>query len=585
MRLVVERLDVARQAQAGNGGRARLGKRGRRERDGDEHAREQQAKKDDQGFPDKNEPGANGPATTRFYLAMPIDSHDARPRRHLDARGGLAAALVFGWLTQRLGLSTLVGYMLAGILVGPHTPGFVADVRLASQMAEIGVILLMFGVGMHFHPQELLRVWRIAVPGAIAQSVVATLAGWACARAFGWSNAAGFVFGMALAVASTVVLTRMLVEQGRLATHAGHVAVGWLIVEDLFTVVALVILPVLATESQDIAAFGMPLLIALGKAAAFAALVFIVGSRVVARLMERMARTRSEELLTLTVFVLALGIAVIAAEIFHVSVALGAFFAGLVVGQSRFGPQAQGYMTPFRDVFSALFFVSVGMLFDPRFVIEHPAMVLAALGIVLIAKPLTAWAIVLLLRERGTAPTVAVGLAQIGEFSFILAALGQGLGILPPDGFDALVVTAIFSIALNPVLFRVLRGRSSATHLRRSRNAARHRSSSPGSGELARRIAAACADAGIGVRDLGSNEIKAADLAHAHVVVIVASETLADKFSAMAAVRALDPRIAIVVAASNPAEQAWLVEFRATFICDALEGVTTSMMRAVRERL
>jgi len=241
-------------------------------------------------------------------------------------------------------------------------------------------------------------------------------------------------------------------------------------------------------------------------------------------------------------------------------------------------------MTPFRDVFSALFFVSVGMLFNPRFVIEHPAMVLAALGIVLIAKPLTAWAIVLLLRERGTAPTVAVGLAQIGEFSFILATLGQGLRILPPEGLDALVVTAIFSIALNPVLFRLLRRseqRDAPAQVAERRAA---QVVVAGSGELARRIAAACADAGIGVRDLGGNEIKAADLAHARVM-IVASETLADKFSAMAAVRALDPRIAIVVAASNPAEQAWLVEFRATFICDALEGVTTSMMRAVRERL
>ncbi len=387
--------------------------------------------------------------------------------------GGLAAALVFGWITQRLGLSTLVGYMLAGILVGPYTPGFVADPKLASQMAEIGVILLMFGVGMHFHPQELLRVWRIAVPGAIAQSVVATIAGWACARWFGWSNAAGFVFGMALAVASTVVLMRMLVDQNRLATRAGHVAVGWLIVEDLFTVVALVILPVLALEGADVMSMGMPLLEALGKAAAFAALVWIVGTRLISQLMERMARTRSEELFTLAVFVLALGIAVIAAEVFHVSVALGAFFAGLVVGQSRFGAQASSYMTPFRDVFSALFFVSVGMLFNPHFVLDHPVMVLAALGIVLLIKPAIALLIVALMRaERGTAATVAVGLAQIGEFSFILATLGKGLGILPPEGLDALVVAAIFSIALNPVLFGALRrwearGRRARRHGRR----------------------------------------------------------------------------------------------------------------------
>ncbi len=374
--------------------------------------------------------------------------------------GGLAAALLFGWLTQRLGLSTLVGYMIAGVLVGPHTPGFVADTNLAMQMAEVGVILLMFGVGMHFHPQELLRVWRIAVPGAIAQSAVAIVAGWACARSFGWSNAAGFVFGMALAVASTVVLMRMLVEQDRLGTRAGHVAVGWLIVEDLFTVVALVVLPVLASGMGNLASFGLPLAMALGKAGLFALLVWFIGIRVVSRVLELIEKTGSEELFTLTIFVFALGIAMIAASVFEVSVALGAFVAGLVVGQSRFGPRATGYMTPFRDVFSALFFVSVGMLFNPAFVLEHPIMVLAALAIVLVVKPLVALVIVKLIGDaKGTASTVAVGLAQIGEFSFILATLGKSLSILPSEGFDALVVAAILSIAANPILFRMLRKR------------------------------------------------------------------------------------------------------------------------------
>jgi K+:H+ antiporter len=221
--------------------------------------------------------------------------------------GALAVALVFGAITQRLGLSTLVGYMLAGVVVGPYTPGFVADARLASQMAEIGVILLMFGVGMHFHPQELLRVWRIAVPGAIAQSAVAGVAGWWLARGFGWSHAAGVVFGMALAVASTVVLMRMLLERDRVSTHEGHVAVGWLIVEDLFTVGALVLLPALAAgETVSFASLGG----ALGKAALFAVLVWAVGTRLVAPLMERVARLRSSELFTLTVFVVALGIAI-----------------------------------------------------------------------------------------------------------------------------------------------------------------------------------------------------------------------------------------------------------------------------------
>src|SRR5687767_2010702 len=229
--------------------------------------------------------------------------------------GGLAVALAFGWITERLGLSTLVGYMLAGIAVGPYTPGFVADARLAQQMAEIGVILLMFGVGMHFHPQELLRVRRVAIPGAVVQSLVAGVAGWAMARLFGWSDAAGIVFGMALAVASTVVLMRMLVQNDRLASHDGHVAVGWLIVEDLFTVVALVILPALAAGSAGAGAMGLATVIAIGKAALFAVLILVLGTRLVAPVMERIARTRSGELLTLTVFVVALGIAAFAAEV------------------------------------------------------------------------------------------------------------------------------------------------------------------------------------------------------------------------------------------------------------------------------
>ncbi|MFO1395632.1 MAG: cation:proton antiporter [Burkholderiales bacterium] len=527
--------------------------------------------------------------------------------------GGLAAALVFGWLTQRIGLSTLVGYMLAGILVGPHTPGFVADPKLASQMAEIGVILLMFGVGMHFHPQELLRVWRVAVPGAVAQSAVATLAGWAFARFLGWSNAAGVVFGMALAVASTVVLMRMLVDQDRLSTRAGHVAVGWLIVEDLFTVVALVVLPVLATDADDLASFGVPLALALGKAAVFAALVWVVGGRVVGRVLERLARTRSEELLTLAVFVVALGVAIIAAEGFHVSVALGAFFAGLVVGQSRFGPQASGYMTPFRDVFSALFFVSVGMLFDPRFVLAHPLLVLCALGIVLVVKPLVALAIVLTMRgERGTAPTVAVGLAQIGEFSFILAALGQGLGVLPSEGLDALVVTAIFSIAVNPLLFRALR----AVEVRRGQAPpAAAPAAAPagaavviaGTDELARRVVAQCTREGIGtlvvggdlealdaLRDLGAatvygqggrqDVLRAAHVATAHALVLTEG-TLADKMAISTAARAINPRLAIVATAATPAEHAWLTEFGAAFVCDTLDGPTDSIVRSLRRTL
>ena len=542
--------------------------------------------------------------------------------------GGLAAALVLGWVTQRLGLSTLVGYMLAGILVGPYTPGFVADANLATQMAEIGVILLMFSVGMHFHPQELLRVWRIAVPGAVAQSAVATLAGWAVARAFGWSHAAGFVFGMALAVASTVVLMRMLVDQDRLSTRAGHVAVGWLIVEDLFTVIALVVLPVLATDARDLTAFGMPLLLALGKAALFALIVWFVGTRLVSRLMERIARTRSEELFTLGVFVVALGVAVIAASVFHVSVALGAFFAGLVVGQSRFGPQASGYMTPFRDVFSALFFVSVGMLFNPLFVVTHPLLVVAALVIVLVVKPLVALAIVMLIRDaKGTAATVAVGLAQIGEFSFILATLGKTLGVLPAEALDALVVTAIFSIALNPVLFRMLRRYEARQADARAAelaadtgspeaNAGAHEAAPgagpaaivlTGAGELTHRVIAACVKAGVPTCAIGEDldlleeerrlgaatvygnasrvdVLKAAGVEQARAIV-VANAVLTEKMAICIAVRKLNPRVAIIATAANGAERAWLAEFGATFVCDALDGLTDAILRSLRQTL
>jgi CPA2 family monovalent cation:H+ antiporter-2 len=534
--------------------------------------------------------------------------------------GGLAVALAFGWVTQRLGLSTLVGYMLAGIVVGPYTPGFVADASLASQMAEIGVILLMFGVGLHFHPQELIRVWRIAVPGAVAQSAVAAVAGWGIARAFGWSHAAGMVFGMALAVASTVVLMRMLVAQDRLATRDGHVAVGWLIVEDIFTVVALVMLPALAAERSDAAGVAGALGLALGKAAVFAALVWAVGSRLVAPVMERIARTRSTELFTLTVFVVALGVALLAAEVFAVSVALGAFFAGLVVGQSRFGVQAAADMVPFRDVFSALFFVSVGMLFNPGIVASQPLLLAGALVIVLVVKPAVALAIVRLLRDtRRTALTVAVGLAQIGEFSFILGVLGQSLGILPAAGMDILVAAAIVSIAVNPLLFRA----AAAHEARRAADGGdalpEESAASPagpetgpavaltGLGELGRRVVQRCADAGVPVSVIDADPdalaalrgrglavvrgdpaepevLRAAGVAEAKMIVVT-NPTLAGKMRICIAARQVNPRIAIVATSGSGAERAWLHEFGAAFVCDAIDEMTESLVRTVRGAL
>ncbi len=531
--------------------------------------------------------------------------------------GGLAAALVLGWITQRLGLSTLVGYMLAGVVVGPHTLGAIADPHLATQMAEIGVVLLMFGVGMHFHPQELLRVWRIAVPGAIVQSAIATVAGWALARAFGWTNQAGVVFGLALSVASTVVLMRMLVDRGRLATRAGHVAVGWLIVEDMFTVLALVLLPVLASESANLASLGLPLAIALGKAVLFAVIVWFVGTNLVGKLLERMARTRSEELFTLLVFVLALGIAVLAAEVFQVSVALGAFFGGLVVGQSRFGPQATIYMTPFRDVFSALFFVSVGMLFDPGFVVQHPLIVLGALVVVLIVKPLVALGLVMLIRgEWPTGTTVAVGLAQIGEFSFVLAALGGSMRILPDDALDALVAAGIFSIALNPVLFRLLplfeRGMTSEP--RELPSTAVETQASParplivaGSGDIARRIIGRALRSGVpivvvsdddealdsiraaGVETVYGDPARAEVLRAAHAedarVLVLADGSTAQKLAIIGAVRAVNARITVIAPASNHIEHARLSEQKDTVVTDIYEGVSEAVLRAARAKM
>jgi CPA2 family monovalent cation:H+ antiporter-2 len=469
------------------------------------------------------------------------------------------------------------------------------------------VILLMFGVGMHFHPQELLRVWRIAVPGAVAQSAVAGIAGWALARAFGWSDVAGIVLGMALAVASTVVLMRMLVEGGRLNSREGHVAVGWLIVEDLFTVVALVVLPALAAGDMNFKALGS----ALGMAALFAALAWGVGTRVVSPLMERVARMRSTELFTLTVFVVALGIAILAAEVFHVSVALGAFFGGLVVGQSRFGPQAAADMAPFRDVFSALFFVSVGMLFNPVLIMSQPLLVLGALGIVLIVKPLIALAIVMLLRDtRRTALTVAVGLSQIGEFSFILGALGQSLGVLPGEGMDLLVIAAIASIAINPLLFRLL------DKLERNKPAVEEAPSIPvasgaaadvliaGLNDVGRRLAQLCKERGVSlcaidshmerIEEVAAEEIpavfgdparpevlEAAGVAQARALVILAAP-LAEKMRICAVARELNPRITLIAVADSRAEHAWLQEFGANHVLDTADEMSQAILGAIR---
>jgi CPA2 family monovalent cation:H+ antiporter-2 len=376
----------------------------------------------------------------------------------LTLTGGLGAALVLGYLTQRLGLSPIVGYLLAGTLVGPYTPGFVADAALAEQLAEIGVILLMFGVGLQFHVEELLAVRRVAVPGAVAQSAVATLLGALLARAFGWDWSAGLVFGMALAVASTVVLVRVLADNNDLHTQAGHIAVGWLVVEDLFTVVALVLLPALFGTATTTTPLWAALAITALEVTALVAFTALVGTRVIPRVLDYVADTRSRELFTLTVLVIALGIAVGSSLIFSVSMALGAFLAGMVVGRSDYSLRAASEALPMRDAFAVLFFVSVGMLLDPGSLMASPGLVVGALAIVLAGKPLVAllfvWAMKYPFR---VALTSGIALAQIGEFSFILASMGRDLGVLTTEATNAIVATAIASIVLNPIAYQTIR--------------------------------------------------------------------------------------------------------------------------------
>jgi CPA2 family monovalent cation:H+ antiporter-2 len=368
--------------------------------------------------------------------------------------GGLVAALVGGYLTQRLKLSPIVGYILAGLVIGPYTPGFVADRHVAEQLAEVGVILLMFGVGLQLHLEDLLAVKRVAIPGAIFQSLVATAIGAFVVERAGWGLSAGVVYGVALSVASTVVLVRVLSDNRQLHTPTGHIAVGWLVVEDLFTVLVLVLMPAIFAESGGRtvpAAIGL----ALVKVVALGGLTLVVGGRVLPWVLTQVARTQSRELFTLAVLAIALGIAVSSAQVFGVSMALGAFLAGLVVGRSEFGVRATSDALPMRDAFAVLFFVSVGMLLDPGTLLDDPQMLVATLAIVLIGKPLAAMAIVLLFRyPLKVALSVAVALAQIGEFSFIVASVATDYGVLTADATNTLVAAAIASITLNPLFFR-----------------------------------------------------------------------------------------------------------------------------------
>jgi CPA2 family monovalent cation:H+ antiporter-2 len=375
----------------------------------------------------------------------------------LTLTGSLAAALVCGYVTLRLGLSPIVGYLLAGIVVGPYTPGFTANKHLEDQLAEVGVILLMFGVGLQFHLQELLAVRRIAVPGAVGLSLVATALGALVGVAYGWGWSAGLVFGVALSIASTVVLMRVLADSGDLQTPAGHVAVGWLVVEDLLTVLVLVLLPAVFAPGIGAAGIALAVAVALVKVAAMVALTYFLGDRLIPWLLDRAAAARSRELFTLTVLVVALGIAVGSVQLFGVSMALGAFLAGMAVGRTEFSLRAATEALPMRDAFAVLFFVSVGMLFHPGFLLGSPGLVAATLAVVVLGKPLAAFAIVVSLRyPLRTALTVALATAQIGEFSFILATVGERLGVVDDRARNALIAAAIISITVNPLLYRLV---------------------------------------------------------------------------------------------------------------------------------
>ena len=375
----------------------------------------------------------------------------------LTLAGGLASALVCGYITHRLGLSPLVGYLLAGVLVGPYTPGFVADTTMASQLAEVGVILLMFGVGLQFHLEELLAVRRVAIPGAVAQSLAATALGAAIIHSLGWGWPAAIVFGLALSVASTVVLVRVLTDSRTLHTPAGHIAVGWLVVEDLFTVIVLVLMPVLAAPVIDPASIAVGLGLTALKVTGLVAFAAIVGKRVIPVVLDRISATGSRELFTLTVLAIALGIAVGSAQIFGVSMALGAFLAGMVVGRSDFSLRAATEALPMRDAFAVLFFVSVGMLLNPKALLDSPGVTAAAFLVVIAGKPIVAALVMALMRYPvRTALTVSLALGQIGEFSFILMALARDLRIIPAQAMDVVVAVAIASITLNPLTFKAI---------------------------------------------------------------------------------------------------------------------------------
>lgn len=374
---------------------------------------------------------------------------------------GFAFASLFGYFTQRARLSPILGYLLAGYFIGPYSPGYVADIEIAEQLAEIGVVLMMFGVGLHFKLEELLKVKSIAIPGAILQTLAAAICGAFFLYAMNWSLGAGLIIGLSIGVASTVVLVRMLSEHQLLKTEQGHIAVGWLIVEDILTVVFLITVPILAVSLKEdkflFLEFGKALFVTIAKVSLLGIFMFTIGQKVVTYLLFKIARTRSQELFIISILAMIFLTATGSALIFGTSLALGAFIAGMVIGRTHVRHQATSQALPIQDVFFVIFFLSVGMLFNPAAILTHPFIFLGILGIILVVKPFVACLITWAYRyPLKVAFTVAFALAQIGEFSFILSEEAMKYDILPEAGYDLLVACAIVSIAINPLLFRVL---------------------------------------------------------------------------------------------------------------------------------
>lgn len=369
---------------------------------------------------------------------------------------GFGLAFICGMMAAKLRISPIVGYLVAGIVIGPHTPGFVADIDLAHQLSEIGIVLLMFGVGLHFSLKDLMKVRKIAVTGAIIQMGITTIIGTALALSWGWSQASGLLFGLSLSVASTVVLLRALEDQNAQNTIDGKIAVGWLIVEDIVMILALVLIPALAAAGEEGSAggVGIPLLIALGKAGLFVVVMELAGRRILPRVLSMVATTGSRELFTLAVITAAIGVAFGAAHLFGVSLALGAFFAGMLIKESDLNSRVAAHALPFQDAFAVLFFVAVGMLFNPAVLLQAPVHVLLTTIIIILVKFFAAFVVISFFRyPLSTRITVSSGLAQIGEFSFILVGLGLIYGLLPEEGRDLILAGSLMSIALNPATF------------------------------------------------------------------------------------------------------------------------------------